>query len=203
MKNQTQEFAHLSNYLQQCCKRLHVTRDEIVRITGMCNDKASAVWNGKDVRLSYYLSVLKLLLKHSLNPRYKYPPQQLLDGLLHALWDELTASWVHSHILKIHSSWEIVCPLQEKGLSLYRYSRKHFQSVRFHHLLYGDDAGNYIFSYHPIACKRSKKECLQGRGNYFLNPASEPKHIRYCSSIKWTKHERNENCSCRHRLRRS
>ena len=43
MKNQTQEFAHLSNYLQQCCKRLHVTRDESVRITGMCNDKASAV----------------------------------------------------------------------------------------------------------------------------------------------------------------
>lgn len=43
MKNQVQEFVHLSNYLQQCCKRLHVTRDEIVRATGMCSDKASAV----------------------------------------------------------------------------------------------------------------------------------------------------------------
>ena len=43
MKKQSLEFVYLSNYLQQCCKRLHVTRDEIVRITGMCNDKASAV----------------------------------------------------------------------------------------------------------------------------------------------------------------
>jgi len=43
MNNQTFEFAHLANYMQQCCKRLHVTRDEIVRATGMCSDKASAV----------------------------------------------------------------------------------------------------------------------------------------------------------------
>ena len=92
MKKQSLEFVYLSSYVQLCCKRLHITRDEIVRATGMCNDKASAVWNGKNVSIGYYLSVLKLLLKRSLNPRYKFPPQQFLDGLLHAIGDELTTS---------------------------------------------------------------------------------------------------------------
>lgn len=43
MKKQSLEFVYLSSYVQLCCKRLHITRDEIVRATGMCNDKASAV----------------------------------------------------------------------------------------------------------------------------------------------------------------
>ena len=37
------EFIHLSSYLKYCCKRLQLTRDEIVRATGMCSDKASAI----------------------------------------------------------------------------------------------------------------------------------------------------------------
>lgn len=90
MNNQTLEFVHLANYLQQCCKRLHVTRDEIVRTTGMCSDKASAVWNGKDVRISYYLSVVKQLLLRTLNPRYRFSTKEFLDGLLQAILDELS-----------------------------------------------------------------------------------------------------------------
>lgn len=38
-----QEFIYLSSYLKHCSKRLQLTRDDIVRATGMCNDKASAV----------------------------------------------------------------------------------------------------------------------------------------------------------------
>lgn len=90
MKKQEQEFVHLANYVQLCCKRLHVTRDEIVRATGMCNDKASAVWNGKNVRIGYYFSTLKLLLIRTLNPRYKFPTKQFLEGLVQAILDELS-----------------------------------------------------------------------------------------------------------------
>ena len=43
MKNQEEKFPHLSSYLKRCCKRLQLTRDDMVRATGMCNDKASAV----------------------------------------------------------------------------------------------------------------------------------------------------------------
>ena len=38
-----QEFIYLSSYLKHCSKRLQLTHDDIVRATGMCNDKASAV----------------------------------------------------------------------------------------------------------------------------------------------------------------
>ena len=85
-----QEFIYLSSYLKHCSKRLQLTRDDIVRATGMCNDKASAVWNGKDVRLSYYIQVLRLLFKRSLHPRYKLSPFQLLEGILQAIEQELT-----------------------------------------------------------------------------------------------------------------
>ena len=88
MKKET--FPHIAQFIQHSCKKLQLTRDEIVRATGMCNDKATAVWNGKNVRLSYYLEVLKLLLKRSLNPRYKFPPHQFLEGLLEALTKELS-----------------------------------------------------------------------------------------------------------------
>lgn len=36
-------YPHLSRFVKHSCKQLHVTRDEIVRATGMCSDKASAV----------------------------------------------------------------------------------------------------------------------------------------------------------------
>lgn len=38
-----ENYPHLSHYLKRCCKQLQLTRDDIVRATGMCNDKASAV----------------------------------------------------------------------------------------------------------------------------------------------------------------
>ena len=90
MKNQAENFSHLSSYLKHCCKRLQLTRDDIVRATGMCSDKASAVWNGKDVRLSYYIQVWRLLFKRSFHPRYKFSPIQLLEGLLQAIKQELS-----------------------------------------------------------------------------------------------------------------
>ena len=37
------EFPRLANYLKRCCQQFRLTRDEIVRMTGMCSDKASAV----------------------------------------------------------------------------------------------------------------------------------------------------------------
>ena len=39
----TENFPHLARFMQHSCKQLHVTRDEIVRTTGMCCDKATAV----------------------------------------------------------------------------------------------------------------------------------------------------------------
>ena len=41
MKQET--HSHLSRFVKQLSKQLHLTRDEIVRATGMCSDKASAV----------------------------------------------------------------------------------------------------------------------------------------------------------------
>ena len=41
MNNQI--FPHIASFIQCRCKQLHLTRDEIVRATGMGNDKASAV----------------------------------------------------------------------------------------------------------------------------------------------------------------
>jgi hypothetical protein len=42
-----------------------------------------------DIRISYYLKVLKLLLNRSDNPRYKLTRRQLLEGLIDALLKEL------------------------------------------------------------------------------------------------------------------
>lgn len=39
----TENFPHLAAFIRQSSKKLHVTRDELVRATGMCSDKASAV----------------------------------------------------------------------------------------------------------------------------------------------------------------
>ena len=89
MKNQEEKFPHLSSYLKRCCKRLQLTRDDMVRATGMCNDKASAVWNGKDVRLSYYLQTCRQLFLRSFNPRYKFTPAEFLKGLTEAISKEL------------------------------------------------------------------------------------------------------------------
>ena len=41
MKKET--FPHIAQFIQHSCKKLQLTRDEIVRVTGMCSDKASAV----------------------------------------------------------------------------------------------------------------------------------------------------------------
>lgn len=86
----TENFPHLAAFIQQSSKKLHVTRDELVRATGMCSDKASAVWNGKDIRLSYYLAALKLLLKRSENPRYKLSSEQLLESFKQAITQDLS-----------------------------------------------------------------------------------------------------------------
>ena len=89
------EFPHLSNYLKRCSKQLQLTRDEIVRSTLMGSKHASAVWNGKDIRLSYYIQVLKLLLERSKHPRFKMTEKQLLEGLIEALQQELENIWNH------------------------------------------------------------------------------------------------------------
>ena len=89
MKKQEHQFPHLSAWIKRSCQQLHWTRDGIVRHTDMCSDKASAVWNGKDVRLSYYLLVWKLLLERAEQPRYKLTRKQLLEGLINALKKEL------------------------------------------------------------------------------------------------------------------
>ena len=81
---------HLSRFVKQISKQLHFTRDEIVRTTGMCSDKASAVWNGKDVKLSYYLDVWKALYERSKDPRYKLSREKLLKTLMEAIEEELS-----------------------------------------------------------------------------------------------------------------
>ena len=88
MKQKT--YPHLSHFVKQCSKQLQLTRDEIVRTTGMCSDKASAVWNGKDVKLSYYLNVWKALYERSKHPRYKLSQEKLLESLLEAIEKELS-----------------------------------------------------------------------------------------------------------------
>ena len=88
MKQKT--YPHLSRFVKQISKQLHLTRDELVRTTGMCSDKASAVWNGKDVKLSYYLDVWKALYERSKDPRYKLSQEQFLESLLEAIEKELS-----------------------------------------------------------------------------------------------------------------
>ena len=83
------QFPHLSAWVKRSSQLLRLTRDEIVHSTKMGSRKASDVWNGKDIRLSYYLKVLKLLLNRSDHPRYKLTRRQLLEGLIEALLKEL------------------------------------------------------------------------------------------------------------------
>ena len=82
------QFKFISAFIKRSSKLLNLTRDELVRTTGLCNDKASAVWNGHDIRLSYYLIVLKLLFERSDNPRYKLTRRQLIESLIEALQKE-------------------------------------------------------------------------------------------------------------------
>ena len=84
-----QEFKTLSHFIKRSSKLLGLTRDEIVRSTPMGSKSASAVWNGKDIDLSYYLMVLKLLVDRSYNPRYKYTKRQLVEAFVEALLEEL------------------------------------------------------------------------------------------------------------------
>lgn len=83
------QFIHLSHWFIRTSKHLGLTRDEIVRSTPMGSKSASAVWNGHDVNLSYYLQVLKLLFLRADNPRYKLTRRQLIEGLIEALQEEL------------------------------------------------------------------------------------------------------------------
>ena len=85
MKN----FKFISAFIKRSCQLLQLTRDEIVRSTFMGSNSASGVWNGKDIRLGYYLIVLKLLFARSDNPRYKLTRKQLLESLVEALLQEL------------------------------------------------------------------------------------------------------------------
>ena len=55
----------------------------------MGSKSASAVWNGHDIRLSYYLIVLKLLFERSDNPRYKLTRRQLIEAMVEAILEEL------------------------------------------------------------------------------------------------------------------
>ena len=86
MKNQ---FIHISNWIIRSSKLLGLTRDEIVRSTPMGSKSASAVWNGKDIPISYYLMVLQLLFNRSDNPRYKLTRRQLIEAMVEALLEEL------------------------------------------------------------------------------------------------------------------
>ena len=88
MKQKT--HPHLSCFVKQASKQLHLTRDEIVRTTGMCNDQVSAVWNGKDVKLCFYLDVWKALHARAKDPRYKLFQEKLLKSLQEAIEKELS-----------------------------------------------------------------------------------------------------------------
>ena len=89
MNNQEVNFPHLSSFIKRCSKQLQLTRDDLVRATGMCSDMASAVWNGKNIRLSYYIQACRLLFLRSFNPRYKLTPTEFLKGLTEAISKEL------------------------------------------------------------------------------------------------------------------
>ena len=108
MKNQEREYPHLSDWIKHTSRLLRLTRDEIVRSTGMCNDKASAVWNGKDIRLSYYLVVLKLLFQRSDNGRYKLTRRQLIESLIEVLQKELENIWIIRNFGKLFVSLQKV-----------------------------------------------------------------------------------------------
>ena len=85
------QFPHLSAWVKRSSQLLRLTRDEIVRSSRMCSQKASDVWNGKDIRISYYIKVFKLLFDRSDNPRYKLTRRQMIESLIDALLKELNA----------------------------------------------------------------------------------------------------------------
>ena len=89
----TFEFLYLANWFKRSSQLLKLTRDDIVRSTHMGSKYASAVWNGKDIRLSYYLMVLKLLFLRSDDGRYKLTRRQLIESLIEALQRELENIW--------------------------------------------------------------------------------------------------------------
>ena len=93
MKSQEREFPRLSAWLKRSSKLLHLTRDEIVRSTSMGSRHASAVWNGQNVRISYYIEVLYLLYQRADNPRYRFTRRQLIESLVNLLLDELDDSF--------------------------------------------------------------------------------------------------------------
>ena len=82
-------FNYLSAFIKRSSQLLQLTRDEIVRSTPMGSKSASAVWNGQDIDLSYYLMVLKLLVKRTKDPRYKYTKRQLVEAFVEAIMQEL------------------------------------------------------------------------------------------------------------------
>ena len=88
------QFKYLSAFIKRSSKLLKLTRDESVRTSELCNDKASAVWNGHNVNIGYYLMVLKLLFERSDNPRYKLTRRQLIEALVEALQEELKHLWM-------------------------------------------------------------------------------------------------------------
>ena len=85
MKN----YHFISDFFIRISKKLNLTRDEIVRSTPMGSKSASAVWNGQDIDLSYYLMVLKLLLERTKAPRYKYTKRQLVEAFVEAIMEEI------------------------------------------------------------------------------------------------------------------
>lgn len=93
MKSQEREFPRLSAWLKRSSKQLHLTRDEIVRSTSMGSRYASAVWNGQNVRISYYLDVLRLLAARADHPRYRFTRRQLIESLVNLLLDILDDSF--------------------------------------------------------------------------------------------------------------
>ena len=74
----------------------------------MGSKSASAVWNGQDIRLGYYLIVLKLLFARSDNPRYKLTRKQLLESLVEALLQELENIWIIRNFGKLFVSLQKV-----------------------------------------------------------------------------------------------
>ena len=104
----TFDFPHLANWFKRSSQLLQLTRDEIVRSTSMGSKHASAVWNGKDIRLSYYLVVLKLLFQRSDNGRYKLTRRQLIESLIEVLQKELENIWIIRNFGKLFVSLQKV-----------------------------------------------------------------------------------------------
>ena len=84
MKNQDIKYPRLGECVRRFSQQLHLTRDEIVRLSGISNNMVSAVWNGKDVRISYYAMVLKHLIGRTQRPYAKCSTDQLVKEWMEA-----------------------------------------------------------------------------------------------------------------------